>query len=143
MCPWAAAAGASFYPGRSRWFPAVHPSGTIAAAVSHWWLGGRQGGTDLHGLTDTLMYRMRACLPQGSALPVERKEGGKRRQGERKTTKDLPDSSNLCRHLPEPAASQQQQRGARNSPSSAGDTDGYLTLKQQPRSPSSLSELIN
>lgn len=56
--------------------------------------------------------------------------------------KDLPDWSSLCRHLPEPAASQQQ-CGASNSPSSAGDTDGYLTLKQQPRSPSSVDELIN
>lgn len=109
--------------------------------MSHWWVGGREGGTNLHGLSDTLMYRMRTCLPQGSALPVER-EGEKRKEGGRKTTKDLPDLSSLCRHLPEPAASQQQ-HGDRNSPSSAGDTDSYLTLKQQPRSPSSLYELIN
>lgn len=109
--------------------------------MSHWWVGGREGGTNLHGLSDTLMYRMRTCLPQGSALPVER-EGEKRKEGGRKTTKDLPDLSSLCRHLPEPAASQQQ-HGDRNSPSSAGDTDSYLTLKQQPRSSSSLYELIN
>lgn len=86
---------------------------------------------NLHGLLDTFIYRMRICLPKGSALPVERR--GKKRKGGGGTP-DLPDLSSLWRHLPESADSQQQKHGDRNSPSSAGDTDGYPSLKKQQRS---------